>query len=497
MAQKEYIKHLYEVEEKSANEIAKITGFNYRTVQKYAYKEDWREEELPDLNPESYPVLGPYIPTIDGWLEADRKVPRKQRHTAMRIYDRLREEERYQGSYCSVKRYVSKKKRSMKLASEGYLPLAQPDGHGQVDFGEMLYYDAQGREHKGYGLTISFPCSNKGYTQAFPSQNQECLLEGMKRIFEHIGGVPPRLRFDNMSTAVAQVLEGNERVLTEGFLRFKLHYRFEADFCNPASGNEKGHVENKVGYTRRNAFVPVPTITSFEEFNERLWEWCEKDAEREHYKHKLPIQELWEKEKDSLLPLPEHSYQVYRYTVLTVNKYGFATVDTNKYGLSPTLAGEKVQAKIFCDHVEFYYDHHLAGKYRRSYGSQEEICDWTQYLETLVRKPGAVEHTRFFRQMPEQWQQLLSQSRGKERRSALQLLNEIVKDGNAELCEDALALAGENGRTDADSIRQCYYMISKKEFRPQPLRLQTDAPALHYDPNLLAYDSLTGGDERE
>ena len=96
----------------------------------------------------------------------------------------------------------------------------------------------------------------------------------MKRIFEHIGGVPPILRFDNMSTAVVQVLKGTERILTDGFTRFMLHYRFRAEFCNPASGNEKGNVENKVGYSRRNAFVSVPTITSFDAFNESLWEWC-------------------------------------------------------------------------------------------------------------------------------------------------------------------------------------------------------------------------------
>ena len=96
----------------------------------------------------------------------------------------------------------------MKPASEGYLPLAQPGGYGQVDFGESLYYDGQGKERRGYALTVSFPQSNKGYTQFFPSQNQECLLTGLQRIFEHIGGVPPRLRFDNLSTVVAQVLEG-------------------------------------------------------------------------------------------------------------------------------------------------------------------------------------------------------------------------------------------------------------------------------------------------
>lgn len=189
----------------------------------------------------------------------------------MRIYHRLCDEHGFTGCYSTVKKYVRKKKYVMKTLSAGYLPLEHPKGWGQVDFGLAEgEWAATGERFPFYALTISFPGSNNGVTQAFPSQNQECLLEGMKRIFEHIGGVPPRLRFDNMTTAVAQVLKDGERVLTDGFTRFMLHYRFQADFCNPASGNEKGNVENKVGYSRRNAFVPVPVITSFEEFNEQL-----------------------------------------------------------------------------------------------------------------------------------------------------------------------------------------------------------------------------------
>ena len=111
--------------------------------------------------------------------------------------------------------------------------------------------------------------------------------------------------------------------------------------------NFPANVENKVGYSRRNAFVPVPVITSFEEFNEQLLEWCEKDADRLHYKHKVPIRELWEEDKAALLELPQYPFSVFRYTTLTVSKTGFATIETNKYGLSPMLAGEKVQAKIF------------------------------------------------------------------------------------------------------------------------------------------------------
>ena len=493
MAQQQYIKEVYENEDLSLSEIARRTKLNFRTVQKYAYKDDWNMEKLPNLQAESYPSLKEYIPYIDEWMETDRKLPRKQRHTAMRMYTRLAEEHGYTGCYSSVKRYVGKRKRVQRLAEEGYLPLAQPAGAGQVDFGESIYYDASGSTCKGYALTVSFPYSNKGYTQFFPAQNQECLLTGLRRVFEHIGGVPARLKLDNLSAAVAQVLEDGERVLTDGFRRFMLHYQFKAEFCNRAAGNEKGHVENKVGYSQRNAFVPVPTITDFEEFNSWLWEWCEKDAERLHYKYKIPICELWETDRSKLPALPEHPYEVFRYEALTVNKYGFATVDTNSYGLPPELAGEIVQAKIYFDRIEFFYDHQKLTEYKRSYGRNEEHYDWTLYIGTLLRKPGAAEHTRFFKQMPEHWQGLLRDTKGTERRNALQLLGEIVAEGNRGLCEDVLELAKDCGRTDADSLRRCYYMLSKREFRPAPVELKTPLPLIRYEPDLSGYNKLTGG----
>ncbi len=176
-----------------------------------------------------------------------------------------------------------------------------------------------------------------------------------------------------------------------------------------------------------------------------------------------------------------------------MSKTGFATIETNKYGLSPMLAGEKVQAKIFYDHVEFYHDHRPVGRFPRSYKTNDEVYDWTKYVSTLCKKPGAIEHTRFFHQMPQRWQDYLASTKGKERKSALQLLSEIVADGNSEFCDDALEMAAANGRADVDSLRQCYYMIAKKEYRPDPLKL-SGAPLLNYNPNLSAYDGLMGGE---
>jgi hypothetical protein len=381
----------------------------------------------------------------------------------------------------------------MNCECEGFLPLTHPPGHAQTDFGDFKYYDAAGIKKEGHALIVSFPNSNTGWMQVFPSENQECLLEGLKRIFYHIGGVPVRLRCDNMTTAVVQVLEGTERVLSDGFHRFMLHHRFGADFCNPAKSNEKGSVENKVGYTRRNMLVPVPTIADFEEFNSELLRLCDEDHNREHYQKGECISALWAAEQEHLLTLPENEYDVFRYDSLSVSKYGFVTVDTVKYGLSPELCSKVVQVKIYFDRIEAYYERCLLKTFRRSYEKNDEVINWKEYLPVLVKKPGAVPHTRFFNQIPKLWQEHLKSASNRERKSALTVLMEIVRDGNESLCDEALELAYENGRSDADSILQCYYFISKLENHPTPIILSTEPPVSNYRPDLTVYDSLTGG----
>ncbi|MBN4051124.1 IS21 family transposase [bacterium AH-315-L21] len=204
-------------------------------------------------------------------LTDDLKSPRKQRHTAVRVYNRLVEEHGFTRGKRTVADYVSKKKKELSTAKEGYLPIAHPAGEAQLDFGEMMYRNENKKEKKGHYLTLSFPYSNAAYTQIFESENQECVIEGLKRIFEYIGGVPKLIVMDNMSSVVAKILTNGERKIAEGFQRFALHYRFNMRFCNVASGNEKGNIENKIGYHRRNMFVPIPKTDNLEKYNKTLW----------------------------------------------------------------------------------------------------------------------------------------------------------------------------------------------------------------------------------
>lgn len=497
MTDKYNIKSLREKKEYSYSEIMKETGHSYRTVKKYADMTDWNVER-PDaarMMLTRYPVLGPVKAVIDGILEKDRTVPMKQRHTAVKIHEILCREHGFTGSYSTVKKYVREKKKELGTHTDaGYLPLKQIPGTAQVDFGEIVYLDSQGTQHKAYLLVMSFPYSNKGYAQLLPAQNQECFFEGMKRIFMRIGGVPRAIRFDNLSAAVRKVLTGREREVTDGFKWFAAHYNFEAQFCAPAAGNEKGSVENKVGYIRRNVFAGLPHIDSFEEFNQYLFEWCEQDAQRQHYCKGQSISTLWEEDERCLLCLPDTPLEIFRYESMIPNKYGWAVFETNKYGLEPKLSGCMVQAKIWYDHIDFFHDHRKIASYPRSYGRRTECLDPALYLESLVRKPNAVTETRVYDSFPGGWRQLFAESTGAERRSALELLRDMTAVSSLEICEEALQMAAANGRRDADSIRQCFERITRQELYPSPLPIHACAQLAKPDAAGLArYDGLTGG----
>jgi transposase len=488
------IKHKYENEGKSAHEIAGDLGFSPTTVRKYLSRDDWNEAERPRRE-RKQPVLGAHKTTIDEWLSEDMKSPRKQRHTARRVYDRLCKEKGYQGKYGTVQKYVAQKKDELyKSRREGCLPLTHIAGNAQIDFGKVTYI-LGGKEHQGSELVVSFPHSNAGWSQLLPGENMECLFTGLQSIFKHIGGTPVGCRFDNMSTAVVAIGKGSERTLTDGFTRFMLHFRFQSSFCNPSKGNEKGSVENKVGYLRRNMCVPLPEFGNLEEFNRELLLRCDEDMEREHYLLGKTIRELWDEDKAALLNLPETRYDTSSFEPsLRVSPTGMVTVDTRQYGLSPEYAGRLASARVRYDKVALYIDDALIVTYDRLYGSDSDTGNWKQYLETWRKKPGGLEYTRYFNTMPQYWQDYLLATRGSARKSALALLTEIVNDGNDGIADDVIELAREQGRTDLDSIRQCYRFITEQEFRPHELTLSDTVPRLEFEPILTAYDALTGGE---
>ena len=248
------IRQLYYEQGKNIPAIIAETGYDRKTICKYIDMTDFNTPEPKVKDPENIcPKLDNYKPLIDEWLAGDRKAPRKQRHTAKRVFHRLRKEVAgFDCSYRLVAQYVAYRKSQLHLDNKkGYLPLIHHPGEGQADFGAAQFYE-NGRCHDGKYLVLSFPYSNGGYPQLMYGENAECFMESMIAIFEHIGGVPTEIWFDNTSTIVTRILKNGGRELTDKFLRFSEHYGFSYRFMNPESGWEKGNVENKVGYSRRN-----------------------------------------------------------------------------------------------------------------------------------------------------------------------------------------------------------------------------------------------------
>ena len=318
------IRFRFFVKGENISQIADVLKLDWKTVQKYIDKTDFNEPAPQQASEQRLcPKLDPYKAIIDKWLEEDKQAPRKQRHTARRVFHRLRKE--FRGFNCSYRTvatyYVVKHKELFSGAKGGFLPLEHSPGEAQVDFGTADFYE-NGTRITGKYLEVSFPYSNKGYLQLFYGENMECLLEGLDAIWRHIGVVPGELWFDNTKTIITKIIRGGGRETTERFDHFREHYRFQAVFMNPGEGHEKGNVENKVGCQRRNFLVPMPHFLALTDFNQQLLNTCEEDADREHYRHNETIEELFAEDLKHCHPLLKIEFDLNRRGSVTTNNWG-------------------------------------------------------------------------------------------------------------------------------------------------------------------------------
>lgn len=494
MTQVHDIRKLYFEEGKSIAQISRETGRDRKTIRMYIGKEDWNETNPQALPEAEFPKLDPFKVDIDEWLTGDKKAKRKQRHTARRVYARLVEKygEEFDCSYRTVAAYVSKSKKEIFGKKTGYLPLEHILGEAQADFGDADYYE-NGRLYSGKYLNLSFPYSNKGYFQLFKGENMECLLEGLISIFEHIGGVPHRIWFDNTKTIVTKVLKEGGRILTEGFIRFMEHYRFEAAFCNVDSGNEKGNVEGKVGYHRRNMLVPVPRFETLTEFNRELLRKCEADSERDHYRKDATIEELYIEDKAALLNLPAVSLEVIKYITVTTNGYGRLYLNTglHEYSVSPKYANSRVLVKITANEVvPLDESRRTIVSHERFYGDyKQQSMKWLPYLTQLSRSPGALKYTGIYQMLPGSLQEYLEKCIKSDKGKVLQVIAKLTKESSFECAVETVDHALKYNATDTDSLISLHNRIHKNVVELAPIRLAGNIPELmRLRPNLAAYD---------
>lgn len=491
----QYITALREFEDLSLRAIAEKTGHHFDTVKKYVEKDDWNAEIKPRKQRDS--KLDPLKPVIDEWLQNDLTMPRKQRHTGTKVYERLRTEEEFKyllkvGKQ-TVINYVSKAKKELgKSVYDTAILGYHAFGQAQLDFGEVYAFDACGTMTKYYELVISFPASNGGYVQLCKSQNTECLLESMQRIFEHMGKVPTRILFDNMSSAVVKILPKRGRQLTDTFTRFMLHHKFNAVFCNPNKGQEKGSVENKVGYKRRNFFVPVPTVTDLAQFNKELLNRCDEDMNRAHYRKKNLICDLLAQDLEAMNMLPGKRFKVIRLEKAKTDKYSFIQFENNKYSTAPEYNRCEMWLEISAEDIRVLNDkYEEVVVHKRRYGQMPEpVVDWIKYLTAISRKPNAFRYTQFFKELPAIWQEYFNRADYDDSKKMLSALTPIILDGKLDEATVAMEV---HEIENADEFLLIYRNLMES---PPPKAVTTKNTPVQtpYKNDLSVYGALIGGD---
>lgn len=485
------IKNLKKFEGKSLRKISKITGHDFETVKKYVEKEDFNHTIRPRHKRQG--KLSPYRNIVTAWLTNDKNAPHKQQHTAKRVFDRLKElyGDEFDASERSVRKFVAEIRKELQISTDGFLPLLHPPGEAQADFGEAQFIE-NGVTYDGYYLNLSYPHSNGGHAQLFKSANQECLLEGMKVIFEHIGGVPTTIRFDNMSTAVKKVKEYGERDLTKGFLRFMMHYGFSSNFCNPNSGHEKGSVENKVGYHRRNLFVPVPEFKDLKEYNKELLLKCDQDMNRMHYKGYGMIRELFMEDRQEFFQLPKVSFEVFLHEFAKADNYGKIKFDSRSYSTSPNMAGKQVIVKAGAYDIEILdTDCNPVIRHRRLYGQEKESMNWLPYLELLSKRPTALKYTELYNQLPPILREYLDKIGNEEKKQVLKIVAKMAAISGFDTAVSAFEEGIKLGVSDSDSVWAIYCRLTTGTLPEPEISLSETVPELKkYIPDIKVYDEL-------
>jgi transposase len=340
--------------------------------------------------PPRRPKIEPVLPIIRAILDADQAAPRKQRHTARRIWQRLRDEHAFTGGYTIVKDAV----REMAVGrQEVFLPLSHPPGEAQVDFG-FAEATVRGVPTPVAVFVLSLPYSDAVYCQAFPRECTEVFLEGHARAFAFLGGVPRRIAYDNTKTAVAKITGSRERQVTREFQRLQSHYLFTPHFCLVRRPNEKGHVERLLDYARSNFLVPVPAVESLAELNARLADQCRRDHERCVRGKAGAVGTLLAEDRAAFLPLPPRPFEARRVTQATADGQSLVRFDTNSYSVPTRYARRRLTVVATVDEVRVIHEDRLVARHPRCWDREQYRFDPVHYLALLEHKPGGLDYAR-------------------------------------------------------------------------------------------------------
>lgn len=487
---KEIIRKEFFLKRKSIRQIAREMKHSRKTIRKAL--QDPTVPVYTRAKPPPKKTIGPFVEIIEQWLTEDEQRPLKQRHTARRIFDRLRQEHGYTGTDRTVRREVSRLRAHI---PESHVPQTYTAAEGATfDFGEaqVIFGDRQRTVHLA---CLRLDYSSKFFVCAFPAERREALFESHLRGFQYLGGVPRRVRYDNLKTAVFRILQGRSREEQSQWVAFRSHFLFDAHYCTPGKGQEKGGVENLVGYARRNFLVPLPKVSGFDELNDYLLDCCEKDA-RARERFGRSVEDLWHEERESLRFLPKRLPKACVVVTSRVNRRQTARLFGNWYSVPLHYVGQVVTVQAFVFEVLISFRGKTIATHSRSYGREEEVLDPQHYLPALLRKPGAFERATpivkwtlpaIFSDYHNHLRELFGESKGT--REYVRVLM-LLKDHPQEDVAQAIGKALELGGVDSDGVKNLLYQLGEPSRRCHVLEFPS--PAVW--PNRVAhFDRLVQG----
>ncbi|HZK15182.1 MAG TPA: IS21 family transposase [Solirubrobacterales bacterium] len=471
----------------SIRELAKRHGVHRRAVRQALDSAVPPPKRAPRHRPA--PKLDPFKAVINEWLAADQEAPRKQRHTARRVWQRLVAEHGADVSERQVDRYVAAKRREIGEV-EACVPLVSEAGvEAEVDWGEAQVI--MRNEPVDVHLFLMRAChSGSAFVAAFQSETQQAFLEGHVAALEFFGGVFGLIRYDNLKAAVAQVCKGRRRVESDRFVGLRSHYGFDSSFCltGVRGAHEKGGVESEVGRFRRRHLVPVPKVESLGELNEQLAAACWSDLDRTIVGRKEPVGVMLARERSLLADLPPEPHCTTEEASPRVDSKALVTVRQNRYSVPARLVGMRVRAKVGAREIAIWHDGAPVATHERLAGRHGTSAQLDHYLDLLGRKPGALARSLALRQQrdrgdwPPCFDRLWSEIEGKAGRSEaarqmveVLLLNREVGPRRVELAvHSALAAGAHDGRAVA--------LLARRTERPV-------APALALEERLVGIGS--------
>ena len=333
------------------------------------------------------PKLGPFLAVIEAILASDKQAPPKQRHTAMRLFERLRDEHGYAGGYTAVKDYV---KIAKGLSRETFVPLVHPPGHAQVDFGEAIGVIG-GVRQKLHVFFMDLPHSDAPFIKAYPAETTEAFLDGHVSAFAFFGGVPQSILYDNTKLAVARILGDGVRTRTQAFTGLVSRYLFRDRFGRPGKGNDKGKVEGLVKNGRRRFLTPVPSAVSYDELNAKLEADCRSDHTRCAGRHSETIGERLKADLALFRPQPAGAFEPCEKRTGRVSSTSLVRYRMNDYSVPSAYGFRDCVIKGFVDEVVILIGSEEIARHTRSYERGGFVFDPLHYLALIEQKPGALD----------------------------------------------------------------------------------------------------------